>query len=391
MTNKLKIYACSGIGDASEQAPAKYWTDETNTLRNTQAVNSLLAQINLRWSEVTNLPISQQDKADTLCDMDVLLVSLDAAKRYAKDADKLKKAGAVIGTMIADGAFEFASLDMTERADHLDGLIDQMNEAVFADDETKAGADWKAFWQQSIIARNKCGLNAAQQSVAQKALKKAAKQIRGIGAVDWNKYNDGKWLENADLAEMLTAGADYFLYTYFTDAQLAKLPKVFTAKKLKQRRTYNYCKQMFVGELYGSEDDMQAIIRAGIIDTLKRTPEEYCLDMMQAIKHGKEPEAVGFLFGAETAAAGIAMLISLITAVGSILVGIITAICQSVADTNVAKYGSLDEKIVSSSVPADTDYSGLNFGGTTTGKAGLSLLPIALVGAAIFTLIKSKN
>ena len=216
MANKLKIYACSGIGDAAEQAPTKYWTDDTNTLQNTQAVNSLLAQINLRWSEVTRLQISQQDKADTLCDMDVLLVSLDAAKRYAKDADKLKKAGAVIGTMIADGAFEFASMNMTERAEHLDGLIDQMNEAVFADDETKAGADWMAFWQQSIIARNKCGLNAAQQSVAQKALKKAAKQIRGIGAVDWNKYNDGKWLENADLAELLTAGSDYFLYTYFT-------------------------------------------------------------------------------------------------------------------------------------------------------------------------------
>ena len=93
MANKLKIYACSGIGDAAEQAPTKYWTDDTNTLQNTQAVNSLLAQINLRWSEVTRLQISQQDKADTLCDMDVLLVSLDAAKRYAKDADKLKKAG----------------------------------------------------------------------------------------------------------------------------------------------------------------------------------------------------------------------------------------------------------------------------------------------------------
>ena len=52
---------------------------------------------------------------------------------------------------------------------------------------------------------------------------------------------------------------------------------------------------------------MQAIIRAGIIDSLECTPEEYCANVLA----GKETAPVGFLFGAATAAAGIKMLIEL--------------------------------------------------------------------------------
>ena len=390
MANKLKIYACSGIGDAAEVQPAKYWTDDTNTLRNTQAVNSLLAQINLRWSEVNHLQLSHADKLNTLNDMDVLLVGLDAAKRYAKDADKLQKAGAVIGTMIADGAFESASLNMTDRANNLDGLIDQMNEAVFADDETKATDEWLAWWQSHVMARNKYGLTEAQANVAQKALKKAVKQIKGIGAVDWNKYNDGKWLENADLAEMLTAGSDYFLYTYFTDAQLAKLPKVFKAKQLKQRRTYNYCKQLFV-DAYGTEQDMQAIILAGIYDSMEQTPEEFCTGIVNAYENN-ETEKIGaagvFTFLGLVGKEAIEALIALLGVIATLLGTIINAICTCVKDTNVAKYGALDREIVNSSTPNQEDYDGLNMGGLSI-KSVKDILPIVALAAGALLLLKN--
>ena len=61
MSEKLKIYACSGIGETDKKTSA-YWTDGTNSVSNTQAVNTLLAKINLAWAEYTNMrDLSQAD------------------------------------------------------------------------------------------------------------------------------------------------------------------------------------------------------------------------------------------------------------------------------------------------------------------------------------------
>ena len=46
MSEKLKIYACSGIGSTDPQKPVEYFTDGTSTVSNTQAVNTILARIN---------------------------------------------------------------------------------------------------------------------------------------------------------------------------------------------------------------------------------------------------------------------------------------------------------------------------------------------------------
>lgn len=378
MADKLKIYACSGIGStANADQPVKYWTDDTNTITNTQAVNTLLAQINSRYIEATRLQrLPKEQKVDLLCDIDLLSVALDAAKRFADNPEKLHRAGEIIGTMAENGDFDFDSLDSSKREEHLHDLIAKANEA-YEDTMPAAGAtaDWMAWWKTNVEDRNVTGLNFGQQQNVRKALKAATS---GIGAVDES------WKENADLAEYLTKGSEYFLYTYFTDEQIAKLPSIFRLKRKRQFATYNYCKSFFV-DVYGSEAEMQEIIRAGIIDYFGETPEEICDGVF---KKGKTAKIGEFTFLGLAGAEAVKALISIITAVGTIVVGIITAICESVAKTNIAKYGAIDQKVVETSVPdaEDWDDVGLDLGDQTGDSS--SLITFAAIGAALLLLFK---
>ena len=46
MRDGLKIYACTGFGVGTAPEQFNYWLDNTETITNTKAVNSLLAEIN---------------------------------------------------------------------------------------------------------------------------------------------------------------------------------------------------------------------------------------------------------------------------------------------------------------------------------------------------------
>ena len=372
MADKLKIYACSGIGEAQADSPVKYWLDGTSTIANTQAVNTLLAEINTRYILVSRLSgISPDEKRELLNEIDVLSVCLDAAKRFAGDADKLKHAGNIIGCMVHDNQFDFASLNEREREEHLDELIKKANESYADETPCQAPAKFANWWKETVLNRDKVGLNETQQNT----IKKAAKSVQGIG-------DNGDWMKNADLAEYLTRGSEYFLYTYFTDEQLKKLPYVFRQKKQKQLRTYNYCKALFV-DVYGSEAQMKQIIYAGIVDYFKATPEDVC---EKIVTDGKNAKGVGD-GGASAAVLGAAEIVTIITAVLGLVGTIIAAVCSAVAQTNVAKYGALDKEVVESSVPNPEDFDGLELGGLG-GSSTSKWLLLAGVGVALAFLIK---
>ena len=386
MSSKLKIYACSGISETAQQ-PVQYWTDGTNTLSNTQAVNTLLARINLLHIEATRLSgISQQEKIDKYNEIDVLTVCLEAARRFSDNSEQLYHAGEVISAMWKQGAFNFDSTDSRKREDRLEELIAKGNEAY--DDTmpvTDTDEEFLMWWHKTVMERNITGLNFGQQQNARKALKKGIEAIKGIGAVDWKKYSDGKWLENADLAQLLTAGADYFIYTYFTDEQLAKLPAVFKLKHKYQMKTYNYCKQCFV-DIYGSEEDMQRIIVAGIIDELEQYPEDYCAGIVE--EFNKNKSISGFTIFGLVGAEAVKALIELLTVITTLLVGVISAVCSMVASTNVAKYGAIDREAIKSGVPDASDYDGLDLDGLSTGGDKTSWLPLAAIGLGLLFLLK---
>ena len=393
MSGKLKIYACSGIGSVDAQKRVGYWLDGTNTLSNTQAVNTLLARINEKYIAATRLiGISNSDKIALLNDVDLLQVALEAAKRFKGSDEQLRHAGEVICEMWKNGAFKCDTLDARKREDHLDELLGKFDEAVADTTQVQnLDKDFMDWWQETVVARDKCGLNFGQEQAARKVLKKATEeikeQIKGIGKVDWKQYQNGDWLENPDLAKYLTDGSTYFLYIYFTDEQAKKLPTVFQKKRLGQKKVYNYCKALFITN-YGSEQDMQRIIRAGIMDELQVTPEQYCEEVLTGKRN---PNAVGFLFGAATAAAGFKMLIELLAVIATLVVGIVSAICSMVAQTNVAKYAAIDRQAVSTNVPDASDYDGLDIGGGSNILSGgnNSLITIAIIAAGALLLLRN--
>lgn len=363
MASKLKIYACSGIGAAQAAKPVKYWTDGTSTLSNTQAINALLAEINVRYIMVSRLKgITPEEKRDLLNEIDMLSVCLDAAKRFAGDEQKLRHAGNVIGCMVHDKQFDFASLNENEREEHLDELIKKANEGYNDPTPCEAPTKFSLWWTDMVMRRDKVGLNATQVAT----IKKATKAVKGVGG-------DDDWKKDAELSEYLTRGSEYFLYTYFTEEQLKNLPSVFRTKRDKQWRTYNYCKSLFVN-VYGSEAQMQSIIYAGIVDYFQATPEEVCDEI---VRTGKA-KGVGKLAAS--------VIVAIITGVVTIVVGIISAICEMVARQDEAKYAALDKEMVNSSIPNPEDFDGLELGGL--GGGNTNWLPIVAAGALLLFLTK---
>lgn len=368
MADKLKIYACSGIGAAQAEKPVAYWTDNTKTISNTQAVNSLLAMINgdyIKYSRLRGL--TKANKIELLNEIDLLTVCLDAAQRYSGKPEKLHNAGLIIGEMIQNGLFDFDSLDENKRDNNLDELIDAAHALYGEEPKIEVSKEFMAWWSETVEKRDKVGLTEQQQST----IEEAAKQIKGIGAAD------DAWMKNADLAEYLTKGGTYFLYCYFTEAQLKKLPAVFRKKAAVQMRTYNYCKALFV-TVYGDEAAMQEIIRASIIDQYGETAEQVCATIANT----------GKISGIGAAAApvvlGAADIVAIVTAVLGLVGTIIAAVIAYCKEVGVAKYAAIDKEAAQAATPNPDDFDGLNVSSKTT-----SWLPLAAIGIGLLFLLKS--
>lgn len=375
MSEKLKIYACSGIGETdSQEQPIRFWTDGTNTISNTQAVNGLLAKINLAHIQATKQQgLSDGDRIGLLCDVDLFSVALEAAKHYATDNEGLHRAGEVISHMIQVGAFDYREMDSEARENHLEELIDKFY-AIHNDGEplSNVDPDFMDWWKINIEQRNKVGLNFGQQQNIRKALKNA---VSGIGEIDPH------WKDNEDLSNYLLNGATYFLYTYFTDAQLAKLPAAFKVKRKGQLRIYNYCKALFVDQ-YGSEEDMQSIIRGGIIAELRGEPEQVCADML-----AKQTKGTGSITTAIVIT--VKELIQIITIVATVLIAIVYAICDCVYKTNAKKYGAIDQAIVQDSAPSDEELEALDRLHSNGKLGGSSWIGWAAAGLGLLFILKN--
>lgn len=359
MSEKLKIYACSGIGTTDPQHPVTYFTDGTSTVSNTQAVNTILARINALYIEATKLKgLSKEERIDRLCEVDAYSVALEAAKNFQDDTDKLFRAGQVIDLMIHDGLFEYDEMDAQKREAHLDELIakfqEYMNDGQPITNSDEVFAIW---WNQNVIARNQVGLSQEEQETTKKILKKKASQIKGIGKIDPN------WRNDPNIGNYLLNSGEYFLYTYLTEDQLKKLPAIFRYKKNRQNRIYNYCVAYFVG-IYGSEAEMRSVIRAGIIREFECTPEEACKTIELS---GKEPEKVGEIVTDITITT--AVLIKIITICAAVVVAIVAAICDCVYKSNTEKYAAMSKQIIGEGNPEAGDY---NYGDKLGGGTGSS-------------------
>ena len=372
MANRLKIYACSGIGSASKNT-YDYWTDNTNTINNTQAVNLLLSRINLLYSSVMYLEMSKAELLECLNAIDLYVVCLDAAQKFANHYTKLEKAGRVIGTMISQGQFNSGSLDNKERDLHLDELIGWFEDAMDKDGQYVLATDeFLNWWGNDIVALNKIGLSKEDRTIVEDTLRSTPVSV---GDADIN------WESIPDLNKYLSDASEYFLYTYFTDEQIEKLPRVFKAKRRTQNDIYRYCKKLYT-DANGREEAMQNIIRGKIIARYGATPEQVCDDIVRG-KRKVSP------IGAAITVATIITIIS--TIVVPIVIAIITAICEVVKKKNSDKYAAIDQAALDGGIPSQYDFDDSEFyTGNSSTKAGFSLggnftyIAIAAIAALIF-------
>lgn len=328
--NKLRIYACSGIGAVTDGY--NYWLDNTETVSNTQAVNGLLAKINLAYTEAMYLQLREEEVAERLDLIDRYSVCLYFAQKYADNSEALAIAGRVVGSMLEAGDFISNSLDNEERDRNLDALIAKA-EGLMENDAIAAGSEFMAWWRENVLDKNVVGLSDEQQQAVRETLQKGS--VNG-------------WEDDADLSQYLNEAGNYFAYTYFTKSQLSKLPYVFTRKKNVQLATYEKCKLGFVG-VYGSEEDMRNIIRAGAMRQLGDTPENFCNGIYNVFMSNG---SVGFEPISWTAKAVVDLVLGLVTA----LISLIGLILTCVANIKAAEIKQVDIAAAQGATPNESDY-----------------------------------
>lgn len=304
--SKLKIYMCSGVGDAKDAY--RYWLDGTNTATNTRAVNSILARINELCAELDYMKLTPDQQLKHYNDIDVLVIALQFAKQFTGDNEALTKAGAVIQQLINDGEFNYKSLDDNERSSHLDTVFAAAGNSVHSNGAVSAAGDFYKWWLSFVIPNNRYGLPETKQQQLIQALKP-----QNIGATEDDFKRD-----YGDIGVYLYNSADYFLYLWIPENKTARLPYFLKKKIRKQQEIYRYVSQVFTA-LYGGEEDMQRIMRTRIIAQTGHTPEE-AIDQLLGTRGIGLSESIIALIIIVAAAATLAILGALINAVTKVIV-----------------------------------------------------------------------
>lgn len=173
------------------------------------------------------------------------------------------------------------------------------------------------------------------------------------------------WMRNETLRQYLGTSkdggcAEYFLYTFIPEEDLAKYNAVIYRKRQGQLKTYEYVRELFVGHNYGTEQELVNIIRSGIETTFGMSVE----DVLAGIRSG-DVKGVGGL-----TAAIASIIVAIITLVTAVISGVISY-CQSV---KIAKYTAPTYQELEDSAPASTDFT------KKTKRNGLLIAAFAGIG-----------
>lgn len=342
MANRLNIYACSGIGDQPKQSTYNYWLDNINPATNTQAVNLLSTQLNLLTTKVNHMQLSYEDKVLYLNTIDLYTICLFYAQEYSGNTEALISAGYAIGKVLTNGSFHFNSTDNTERDSHLDALFDYVGSVLRDGIDKSYNSDFDAWWNSNIINLDVVGLSPEQQKIK-------IESVPGIGAASdaVNDQNIGKYLNDA---------GNYFLYTYLSEDELKRLPRLFRVKKKGQMQIYYYCKDTFV-KTYGTEQAMQNLIRAKIIETYGVEPEAACKDITNFRTQKTSINGVGAAEAAMIGALTVTEFITVLTTVLGFIGGLIMAILAYCAKVQQAKYAAMNAEAVKGYAGSPDDYN----------------------------------
>lgn len=348
MAKTLSIYACSGIGSNANvpESGYNYWLDNTETVSNTQAVNSLLVTINLLATEVLYLDLSDDDVLENLNAIDLYSTILYFVKQYQDNADQLSIAGDAIGKAYDNGLFIFADFDNQKRDYHLDEVISKIEEYMDDAELGDPSSEWQKWWDENVSALNDVFLTPEQQNAVRESLRQSSKEISGIGTADWTA--------NPELAKYMNDAGEYFLYTYATEEQLNKLPGVFRSKARVQKQVYDYCGKLFIG-VYGTQEAYDNLLRASVIKTMGQEPEQV-IETLVAGSTKPVSCGIGLI---EEVIAGIIEIISIIMSILSLIATIIYSICSAVAAAKVTEQKKIEQETIKLNQATEEDINQL--------------------------------
>lgn len=338
MADKLKIYMCSGVGDA--KGAYQYWLDGTNTLSNTMAVNTLLARINALCVRLDyQAGLTPSDRIELFNQIDILVCALQFARSCKGDNNALARAGRLIQQYINDQRFDCTDTTDDARAAHLDRVYADLA-AAFADgkDSTASGS-FISWWREKIVSSNRCALTSAQQSAGRKAIAKRA----GVGSADEEEHDIMYYIYNS---------GEYFLYLFIPEEDRKNLPYYLQEKIKIQQKTYDYVRRGYLATISEDEESLQQLIRANIIEQFKgSTPEAVVTKLLK--KRG-----IGVAMTAATIT--VAEIISIIQLIITFVVGVLSVVFQYLGTVVQAKYAVPEN--INDGAPDDEDWVGATTG-----------------------------
>ncbi len=187
---------------------------------------------------------------------------------------------------------------------------------------------------------------------------------------------DSGWMRNETLRKYLGTSkdggcAEYFLYIFIPENELAKYNATIYKKRQGQLKTYAYVRELFVGHNYGTEAQLLEIIRSGIEKTFGAPVET----VLYEIRVGKR-QGIGL---------ATEVIIAIISAVVSVVLAVISGVIEYAKSVNVAKYTAPTYQELEDSAPASDDITG------SAKKKGLLLAAIAGVGLMLIGTFKKNN
>ena len=357
MSNALKIFACSGLSQSTDTARSQFETEGTVAIDNTQAMNSLLAKINLCATKIRKIKMSEADLVESYNLLVLYSVCFYFARLYRDNTETLKALSGIFASVYNSGLFFSMSTNAAEREAMVNDIVEKM-EDMLASGHMYIETQEAAWWNANVTNKNVVGLSP-----------EAREKISGIGATIKEDYGE--------LNKYLYDGSTYFLYLFMTEQQLNKATYAIRKRRKKQEEVYVYCRNCFCKEysgVYGSEEDMVNIIRAGIIEDFGETPEQVIADILS--NNGGSKGQIGI---------AAAVLAAIITAVTSLVLGVITAVCNYAAQVAVAKYALPDN--LEDGMASEDDWSGLN----AKNQATNSGLPLIILGGAALAAVLFSN
>jgi hypothetical protein len=297
-----------GVLGSADIDISNYWTNGKGSqeLRCNETV--IYAEIDVCQAYVS-IATTQEEVQEQYSKMDMFYLCLEAIELYHSDASALRKAGVVIGNMLADGCFSIDFGSIEEENKYVCQIVVDMQRRVQNWSEKGENSNFMEWYVPNV-----CDLNYYHNADGTKTVDKP--KLMGVGAT----YTDDYW------SKQMKEGGMYCLYLVTdTDGSNGGDQKKIERKKIQQMKHLNY--------MHGAANNMtiNSMLRnaeAGIVEKSGKTPSD-CLKKLKTEKEG--------------GTSGLGDPITIVTAIISAIVAIIKLVQQAKAQKEEIRQMVQDE------------------------------------------------